>query len=308
MAVHEGMSRAVKGVLLDGDLLGCVWGFVLGRHARQDMRVLGQLSDVCRKWREVAAWDAWWGGIEHDMLSVSWEEETGEKAGSSRDRVVQYARFLDEQRHPFKRVGWEDNWEQRLEAHVEIYDRMDGLQMLSIRGPVSLEGNHGYLEMTFRTDYPRFQSRSMAFSAASRDPDGRFLSMRQFLEDGHEDEYPCCPCIRVTLRDMRTGNMAVACEEDDWANREVDELLDGGDRLFVDLEEIHVMGALQVRVGVSYNVIRVPDQAEDTSAWDRLYRVDPATCALHFYDDVYGVIQYNSIFQALLGSGATERV
>jgi hypothetical protein len=273
------MSRAVKSVLLDGDLLGCVWGFVLEGHARQDVRVLGQLSEVCRKWREVAAWDAWWRGMEHDMLSMLWEEETREKAGSSRGGVVRYARFLDEQRHGLsRRLGWEDDW--RLEAHVEIFDRMDGLQMLSMRGPVSLEWELDWLGATFRTESPRFQSRGVAFSAASRDPHGRFLTMRQFLENGHEDEYPCCPCIRVMLRDTRTGRTAVVFEEDNYVSQEFGGA-DGGDRLKVSLLD-EGQNRLAERIWVYFSVVRAVDAAEDVSERDMLYRIDPAECMFDF--------------------------
>jgi hypothetical protein len=109
--------------------------------------------------------------------------------------------------------------------------------------------------------------------------------MRQFLVNGHEEEYPCCPCIRVMLRDTRTGRTAVVFEEDNYVSHEVDEE-DGGDRLKVSLlDEGHqdsLLGRQVEPVWVYFNVIRVVNVAEDVSERDMLYRIDPTVCTFDF--------------------------
>jgi hypothetical protein len=281
--VHEGMSCGARGVLLDGDLLGCVWGFVLGGSGRQDVCVLGQLSVVCRKWREVSLWDAWWVGIKEDVLPLLWEEEAGRgKAGSSRGRVMGYGRFLEGQRGLVNDPESDEEWLQGLEAHVEIFDRMDGLQMLSMRGPVSFtesedEDDFGTWGMQISSESPSFRGACAAFAAASRDPQRRFASIQDYLEEGHRKEYPCCLCMRVTLRDKRTGRMALIWEE---RKGEVELIEDEG----VDAEmwcagdwlrrgqQQNLVGRLVDQSRAAFCVDRVSDQAEDVSDEDVLYR------------------------------------
>jgi hypothetical protein len=277
------MSRAGKGVLLDGDLLGCVWAFVLGGSGRQDVCVLGQLSVVCRKWRGVSLQEAWWGRIAEDMLPLLWEEEQEGQAGSSRGRVVQYGRFLEGQRELAHKMDSAYLFLEGLEGHVEVFDRMDGLQMLSMRGPVSFAERDGYLFMEFLTESPQVQIKNAAFSSASRDPVlRRFASMEEYLERGHGEEYPCCLCLRVTLRDTRTGRMAVVWEQGDvnlGVLRSYDNAVGGFTDNWFDCftcrgtpPEIPI-GRLVCPIRVFFGARRVEDQEEGVSAQDRLYRI-----------------------------------
>jgi hypothetical protein len=248
--------------------------------------VLGQLSVVCRKWREVSLREAWWGRVAEDMLPLLWEEEEqAGQAGSSRGRVVQYGRFLEGQRDPFKWKECGDEWWYGLEAHAEIYDRMDGLQLLSIRGPIDLNDDDAYVAMFFIHDSPLVQIKNAAFSAASRDPVGRrFASMEEYFTRGHGEEYPCCLCIRVTLRDTRTGRMAVVWEEDNGGAVFEYETHDAeaGHYYCASIRQRrpqqHMVGQLVRQMTApgtaSFHVSRVPNQAEGVSEQDALYRIE----------------------------------
>jgi hypothetical protein len=210
------------------------------------------------------------------MLPLLWEEEKEGQAGSSRGRVVQYGRFLKGQREIAHKTDWDTAFLKGLEGHVEVFDRMDGLQMLSMRGPVSFYQQDDYMGMELLTESPQVQIKSAAFSAASRDPVlRRFATMREYFVNGHREEYPCCLCIRVTLRDTRTGRMAVVWEQD---NVPVDQMCSHGNGFdcFADRgtpRDIPI-GRL-VCPGMAYfGVRRVEDQGEGVSEQDRLYRID----------------------------------
>jgi hypothetical protein len=311
------MSRVVKGVLLDQDLLAYVWGFVLGGHGRQDVRVLGQLSLVCRKWREAGAWDGWWRAVEEDMLPLLWGKEERGKAASSRGRVVEYGRFLEGERDPLTRQEPGDSWLEGLEGHVEIFDRMDGLQMLSMRGPVSFHLYDGPISMEFRAESPGMQVKAAAFSAASRDPLRRFLTMEGYLVKGHKERYPCRLCIRVTLRDTRTGRTALIWEDNkqcvDHFETSDDE---GGLRVYGGRWRCQKnrFGKLLRTNGAYFEVNPVPDQGEDVGEQDVLYTFKPSQFEVMFrsmtdyggrvvsYDDDYLTMEhFEGILQAVLG-------
>jgi hypothetical protein len=307
------MSRAAKGVLLDQDLLGCVWGFMLGGHGRQDVRVLGQLSLVCRKWREAGAWDGWWRAIEEDMLPLLWEQEERGKAACSRGRVVEYGRFLEGEKDPLTSQEQGDDWLEGLEGHVEVFDRMDGLQMLSMRGPVSFSEAYPQIALEFRTEQPETQVKAAAFSAASRDPLRRFSTMMDYLEKKHRDEYPCCLCIRVTLRDMRTGKMAVIWEESNHGSEhDAIEFSDDEGGLYVCgggwVRGKNRFGRLSHMGAAYFGLGRVPDQGEGVSEPDVLYRMDPTFQVLFRAIDAdegdeggLSLKQFEGILQAVLG-------
>jgi hypothetical protein len=287
--VHGDSSRAAKAVLFDGDLLGCVWDYMLGGNGRQDVRLLEHLSLVCRKWREVGAWDTWWESIKQDMLPLLWEEEEGEEAVSSRGRVLEFGRFLKGQRNaPSLELG--GKWVQRLEAHVEIFDRMDGLQMLSVRGSVRFIENDFDLGMDvhFSPDLSAMQVETAAFSAASRDPLGRFANVEDYLMRGHKEEYPCDLCMRVTLRDTQTGMMALVWETDKRTDRHVEIIGDFEEEGSVEViwlkmpHQKTLMGRLVHPSSVWVSVRSVPDQAEDVSDQDRLYTIDTRPNKLDF--------------------------
>jgi hypothetical protein len=276
-------------VLLDGDLLGCVWGYVLGGSGRQDVCVLGQLSVVCRKWRAVSLQEAWWGRIAEDMLPLLWEEE--EHAGQerrSRGRVVQYGRFLKGQREIAYEADWAHGFLEGLEGHVEVFDRMDGLQMLSMGGPVSFAEREGYdVEMEFLTDSPHVQIKNAAFSAASRDPVlRRFATMKEYFRRGYAEEYPCCLCMRVTLRDTRTGRMAVVWERDNVIVELMGYHVNILDSLSDNAFDCRTRGGASQEIPFGrlvcpwmawFGARRVDGLGEGVSAQDRLYRVEHVT-------------------------------
>jgi hypothetical protein len=224
------------------------------------------------------------------MLPVLWDEEDKEeKAASSRGRVVGYGRFLEGQRENLQREERNEDWLEGLEGHVEVFDRMDGLQMLSMRGAVTFDEGGDELYIEFCDGCPQMQHSSAAFSAASRDPLGRFGSLREYLERGHEEEYPCCLCIRMTLRDMRTGKMAVIWEGDKckaylWhAHGDIERygFTDGRRRQ-------NAIGRLVGQSDAFLYIRRVEGQGEAVSMQDRLYRVQPHDRRLIFHFAKYG--------------------
>jgi hypothetical protein len=169
-----------------------------------------------------------------------------------------------------------------------MFDRMDGFQMLSMRGPVTFkedEDERG-VEMEFRGGSPQMQHSSAAFSAASRDPLGRFGSLRQYMDIGHEEEYPCCLCIRVTLRDMRTGKMALVLEVNKGtAYRCIDQ---GSDPCFsfTGLQRCaNAIGRLFSSNYAYFSMTPEVGQGEAVSMQDRLYRVRPRDFSLKFCVD-----------------------
>jgi hypothetical protein len=286
------MSCAAKGVLLDGDLLGCVWGYVLGGSGRQDVAALGQLSLVCRKWREVSLWEAWWARIKDSMLPLLWEEEAGGgEAVGSRGRVMGYGRFLEEQRELVNIPQSDEEWLQGLEALVEVFDRMDGLQMASMRGPVSFQydDEEDTWMMDISSKSPKFRKgECAAFSAASRDPERRFATIHEYQERGHREEYPCCLCMRVTLRDMRTGRMAVVWEEE---KGQVDELEDEDDDYGPGVwwsfgkmgKQQNLVGRLVAQGQANFVVDRVPGFFRTrVSRQDVLYTIKPQGAGVMF--------------------------
>jgi hypothetical protein len=115
------------------------------------------------------------------------------------------------------------DWSAGLELHVEVFDRMDGLQMLSARGRLRCksEWNVGAddIEVYLEAD-PEVDIRGASFSAVSRDPEQRrFANIGAYFREGHRPEYPCSLCVRVTVRDQRTGRGGLLWEEGEEANR-----------------------------------------------------------------------------------------
>jgi hypothetical protein len=294
-----------------------VWGFVLGGSGRQDVCVLGQLSVVCRKWREVSLWDAWWVGIEEDVLPLLWEEEEGRgKPGSSRGRVMGYGRFLEGQRGLVNDPESDEEWVQGLEMHVEVFDRMDGLQMLSMRGPVSFnpaDDDGGSWYMQIPSESPSFRGECAAFSAASRDPQGRFATIQDYLRRGYREEYPCCLCMRVTLRDMRTGSMALIWE-DKKGGVEIIEILDSGILCAFDWferQQQNLVGRLVDQDRTYFLVERVLDQGEDVSDQEVLYRIAYGSIEVEFtrlinYHGTLTMEQLKWALKAVLISGGSR--
>jgi hypothetical protein len=215
------------------------------------------------------------------MLPVLWEEE---QAASSRDRVVRYGWFLEGERENLEWEGRDEEWLEGVEGHVEVFDRMDGLQMLSMRGPVTFEDGGGEsVDIVFPGGCPQMQHSSAAFSAASRDPLGRFGSLRQYLTTGYQEEYPCWLCMRLTLRDMRTGEMAVIWEGNkDTAYYKHGE--DGDECYEVEGQKRGptAIGRLVGQACAYLYMEPVVGQGEDVSMQDRLYSLQPHDCDLVF--------------------------
>jgi hypothetical protein len=265
------------------------------------------------------------------MLPLLWEEEEqAGQAGSSRGRVVQYGRFLKGQREMAHIPLLDNDFLEGLEGHVEVFDRMDGLQMLSMRVPVSLSfEREEYVEMEFITDFPQVQIKTAAFSAASRDPvQRRFASMTEYFTRGHGEEYPCCLCMRVTLRDTRTGRMAVVWEEDNVSFGPIricayGEVLGGGnDDWFEGFtrrgthREIPI-GRLICPLGAFFRVRRVDDLGEGVRAQDRLYRIEHTSDTSFYVDfkaigesdegeDILTLEQFTSALQAVMTPASSD--
>jgi hypothetical protein len=267
------------------------------------------LSLVCRKWREAGAWDGWWRAIEEDMLPLLWGKEERGKAACSCGRVVEYGRFLEGEKDPLRQQEQGHAWLEGLEGHMEIFDRMDGLQMLSMRGPVSFSLFDGEVTMQF-PDHAETQVKTAAFSAASRDPLRRFSTMEEYLVRGHGEEYPCCLSIRVTLRDVRAGKMAVIWED----SKQVTEFIGSSD----DEGGLHFYAGywgyqknrfvkLLCSNRAYFEVNPILDQGEDVGEQDMLYTFKPSGFEVEFggmsnNEDAYlSMEHFQEILQAVLG-------
>jgi hypothetical protein len=150
-------------------------------------------------------------GVEEEVVPALWREEQGGRVAVGRGRLVQYGRQLLAERRM-----WSDaNWSAGLELHVEVFDRMDGLQMLSARGPlVCYVFEENEVTKLMLPPLPSVEVRGESFSAASRDPEQRrFADIGAYFEEGHQSQYPCSLCVRVTVRDQRTGRYGLLWEE-----------------------------------------------------------------------------------------------
>jgi hypothetical protein len=151
-----------------------------------------------------------WKGIEEEVVPALWGEEHGGRVAVGRGRLVQYGRVLVAER----RVWSEHDWAAGLELHVEVFDRMDGLQMLSARGPLEYQFTEEMGILLHLPARPIVEVRGSSFSAASRDPEQRrFADIESYFSEGHRAEYPCSLCVRVTVRDVRTGKRGLLWEE-----------------------------------------------------------------------------------------------
>jgi hypothetical protein len=276
MGQRRGES-SVQGVLGDRDLLGCVLGFVGGATGRQSVRALGQVSLVSRLWWEESCREGLWVGVEEEVVPALWREEQGGRVAVGRGRLMQYGRQLVAER----RVWSKRNWCAGLELHVEVFDRMDGLQMLSGRGALGcFEDEEGdvrvYLEETLDVEV-----RGASFSAASRDPEQRrFANIGEYFSQGHRWEYPCSFCVRVTVRDKRTGKGGVLWEENKGATRIFEDpnpffeerLPDGTKEVVSYMSTMVGARGEGFRCWTTFHVCPAPDQ-EGVAEEHRLYHV-----------------------------------
>jgi hypothetical protein len=150
-------------------------------------------------------------GVEVEVVPALWREEQGGRVAVGRGRLVQYGRQLVTER----RVWSDENWGVGLELHVEVFDRMDGLQMLSARGRLVYEvTEEGECTVVQLEKVAAGDARGSSFSAASRDPEQRrFANIEAYFSQGDQLEYPCSLCARVTVRDQRTGRYGLLWEE-----------------------------------------------------------------------------------------------
>jgi hypothetical protein len=258
-------------VLGDRDLLGCVLGFVGGETGRQSVRALGQVALVCRQWREMSLSDGLWEGVEEELVPVLWEEEEeGGRRVVGRDRLVRYGRLLVMER----RIWSEDDWAAGLELQVEVFDRMDGLQMLSARVALEWRAYEEEDSVTLYLDVCNgVEVRGPPFSAGSRDPDQeRFATIEDYFNEGHQSDYPCSLCVRVTVRDQRTGKVGLLWEDGKETGRRCITAEDGS-ILVASEASIMVEGRGDgLRCSTGFYICSEPDQ-EGVAEEDMLYRV-----------------------------------
>jgi hypothetical protein len=181
-------------------------------------------------------------------------------------------------------VWSEQDWTAGLELQVEVFDRMDGLQMLSARGAIKARGQENIVVLCMVP--PAMDVRGSSFSAASRDPEQqRFADIGAYLTQGHLSRYPCSLCVRVTVRDWRTGKRALLWEESKsviricgaptpfWEPR-----LPAGSKMLGSTAHKMVSGrgdGLQCRTNLY--VCPVPDQ-QGVAEKDRMYRLATGAC------------------------------
>jgi hypothetical protein len=217
-------------------------------------------------------------GVEEEVVPALWREEQGGRVGVGRGRLVRYGRVLFAER----RMWSGRDWTAGLELHVEVFDRMDGLQMMSARGPLLLRVNEASGFTAFSLPpLPAMEVRGASFSAASRDPDQRrFANIGAYFTEGHRSEYPCSLCVRVTVRDQRTGKGGLLWEEGKGAERAFrdpipswEERLPEGTKAVVS-EWSGVVGARAEgqECWTNFYVCPEPDQ-EGVAEEDRLYHV-----------------------------------
>jgi hypothetical protein len=157
-----------------------------------------------------------------ELLPEVWRREVKAKPLVARQRVFDYGRLLVKERSVWR----ENDWTEGLELHFEVFDRMDRLRMLSVSGPLALRyDQEREITNLLIPAGPRVEVRGSAFSVASRDPEhNRFKHVGDFLDKCHRAEFPCSLCVRVMVRDTRTGRMALLWEEKKDVRRRWEEL------------------------------------------------------------------------------------
>jgi hypothetical protein len=216
-------------------------------------------------------------GVEEEVVPALWREEQGGRVAVGRGRLVQYGRQLLAER----RVWSDANWSAGLELHVEVFDRMDGLQMLSARGPLTwnLQEANGWTVFSLPPS-AAVDVRGPSFSAASRDPEQRrFANIGEYFEEGDESEYPCSLCVRVTVRDQRTGKGGLLWEEGKGTARTFEdpipfweERLPEGTKAVVSSSSSMVGAGDGLKCNTNLYVCPEPNQ-EGVAEEDRLYHV-----------------------------------
>ena len=213
----------VTDVLTSPDLLQLIFSFVVDETV-ESRGLLGQLSLVGPRWRDVANWDGFWKPIAENLLLVTkhgGEEVVGLGALGYRRYLGEYGRSL-----LYRRIWVGDDWTEGLELSFDVHDKQDGLRMLSASGPIALryrfkpEKSHMLLRIGGTA---RKEVRGAQFSAASRDPlHHRFVSMEEYFRRSHEAEMPASICVRVMVTEKETGRKALVFEsiKGSWRTQE----------------------------------------------------------------------------------------
>jgi hypothetical protein len=184
-------------VVSSPELLEHVLSFLAGRkvEARED---LGRAALACRSWRDVAVGEEVWGRVASEVMPAM----RGRVSEVGARRCMMERGLCHRDRRALVALRWK--WDFRLQ--VEVWDRLDGLRLLSAEGEVDL-WDHPHVLLF--TGAARVEVVCPAFSAASRDPvQRRFASIGDYFRRGPgtvEDGI----CLRVYVRDERTGRQAL---------------------------------------------------------------------------------------------------
>jgi hypothetical protein len=185
-------------VVSSPELLEHVLTFLAGgkRGSRED---LGRAALVCRSWREAAEGEEFWGRVASELMPAM--ERRLPEVGARRC-VLEHGHCIREQR---AFVG--DTWWCALRLHVEVWDRLDEVCLLSAEGRMGLTIHPHQLRL-IGTD--RVEVVCPAFSAASRDPvRRRFASIDDYFRRGDDTGAEEQIVVRVYVSDMRTGRQAL---------------------------------------------------------------------------------------------------
>jgi hypothetical protein len=276
-------ESSVQRVLADKDLLGCVLSYVGAETGRRSVKALGEVALVCRTWREVATWDGLWKGIEEEvMVPELWEEQEEGGRQVVRNRLMRYGRMLVQER----RVWSEVYWAYSLELRVEIFDRWDGLQMLSARGPLKCAVKEGANAVV--VGFPHWASTvpGPPFSAARLDRTGSLRNVWWYFMHSMSLR------VRVTVRDWRTRKEGLLWEEGFGTNRECEDpapywqaRLPEGSRAVISEASSMVGGPGDgLECYTEFLVCPEPDQA-GVARQDRQYRVATGDDMRYVNDD-----------------------
>jgi hypothetical protein len=192
-------------VLSHPELLGRIVRFLAGsgREARAE---LGRGALVCRAWRGAAWAEDVWKDVAGELFPCLRGRVV---RGGSRAYVVGHGRALLE-RGATVGAPVESEWWAGLRLHVEVWDELDGLRVLSAEGPVGFDAADDSLFVRPALDGDSdSDSRVVAarFSAASRGRGSlRFTSVPDYFRRAHQAPAGAGLHVRVTLRDARPGS------------------------------------------------------------------------------------------------------
>jgi hypothetical protein len=250
-------------LLMDENLLRCVIGFLARKTARQRVKVLGQVGSVCRTLKELVSGEQLWAGIEKEVLPLS----TKEDVQATRAHMVQYGRMLVAER----RVWRLNSWEQGMWIQFDVFDGMDGLQLLSARGRLWTNPDTiGYV-LEIGCDDMGMEVHSVPFSAASRGYD----NVRDYVCH-YWDRYVerAGLCVRVTIGERSTGRKALLWDEGIHAERRCREWGNNGFGLVSNSDMVVHSSVSYLKMKCSTRIsLRPEDGQEGVDERDKLYRV-----------------------------------